>query len=322
MAEMRGCEGSRVSEGNSMLSFVWRGSVVLVLAGLSFAETPQRISACKLKNDPAAYRQKLVEIEGFISHGFENFTFFDPNCPHSPDIWLEYGGTVASGTIYCCGPSAARSRPKELVVDGVPIPLVDDQRFRKFEKIIHDDADTVVHATLIGRFFPGERERDENGRPGNWGGYGHFGCCSLLAIQHVSSVDPHDRDDVDYRASTGQPDLDRLKCGTFQDLRPVASYRAMFDIQHRAEAGEESWVFDDPKRVALNFLERDAQIDGKDISGISEERGRGRVVYKWHPAEKPEAYMVVVSHPYWLSFYASDERKVAWVIVAAYKTCG
>lgn len=305
-----------------MRSLMWTGSMVLVLAALSFGETPQKISVCKLKNDPAAYYHKLVEIEGLISHGFEDFTFFDPNCPYSPNIWLEYGGTIASGTIYCCGPSAARSRSKELVVDGVPIPLVDDQKFRKFDKIIHDDADTVVHATLIGRFFPGERERDGNGKPGDWGGYGHFDCCSLLAIQHVSSVDPHDRVDLDYRASPDQPDLDKLGCGTYLNLKPIPSYRAVFDIQHRAEAGADSWVFDDPKRVALNFLAQTLQIDAGDISGFGEERSRGRIVYQWHPADKPETYIVVVSRPYWLSFYVADKRKIAWVIVAAYKICG
>lgn len=295
--------------------------VVLTLSVLLRGETPEKITICKLKNDPAAHRHKLVQVEGFASHGFEDFTLFDPNCPYSPMIWLEYGGTVASGTIYCWGPSDARSRAKELVVEGVSVPLVDNSLFRRFDKLIHDEADTVAHATVVGRFFPGEREPSANGS-GNWGGYGHFGCCSLLVIQQVISVDPHDREDLDYRASEDQPDLDKLKCGTFQDIGPQPSDRLVLDIQHRAEAGEGSWILDDPKRVALSFLAQELRIDQKTITGLDERKSRGRVVYDWHPAGNHETYMVVVSRPYWLSFYAADESKVAWVVIAAYKSCG
>jgi hypothetical protein len=295
--------------------------VVLIVSALSFCEEPEKVTACKLKNDPAAYSHKLVEMEGFISHGFEDFTFFDPNCPYSPTIWLEYGGTAASGTIYCCGPSNARSRPKELVVDGVSIPLVDNEQFRQFDKLIHDESDTVVYATVIGRFFSGEKQHYPSGGWG-WGGYGHLGCCSLLAIQQILAVDPHDRDDLDYRASPDQPDLDKLKCGTFQGLEPVPSARATFDIQHRAEAGERVWVFNDPRKVALDFLAQNLHLDERAITGISERKDQGRMVYEWHPAGKPETYMVVVSRQYWLSFYAENERKVAWVVLAAYKACG
>ena len=295
--------------------------VVLVLSVLSCGETPERITACKLKNDPAAYRHKLVKMEGFISHGFEDFTFFDPNCPYSPMIWLEYGGTIASGTVYCCGPSSARSRQKELVVDGVSVPLIDDEQFRRFDSLIHSEGDTVAHATILGRFFPGEREPRANGS-GNWGGYGHFGCCSLLVIQQVISVDPHNREDVDYRASADQTDLGKLKCGTSQDIAPEPSDRLMFDIQHTAEGAEGSWILDDPKRVALIFLAQKLRIDQRDIRGLDERKSRGRVVYDWHPAGKPETYTVVVSRPYWLSFYAADESKVAWIVIAAYKSCG
>jgi len=304
-----------------VLRFWCASIVVLTLSVLLRGETPEKITICKLKNDPAAYRHKLVQVEGFASHGFEDFTLFDPNCPYSPMIWLEYGGTVASGTIYCCGPSDARSRAKEMVVEGVSVPLVDDSLFRRFDKLLHDEADTVAHASVVGRFFPGEREPSANAS-GNWGGYGHFGCCSLLVIQQVISVDPHDREDLDYRASADQPDLDKLQCGTFQDIGPQLSDRLMFDIQHRAEAGEGSWILDDPKRVALSFLAQKLRIDQKTITGLDERKSRGRIVYDWHPAGKHETYMVVVSRPYWLSFYAADESKVAWVVIAAYESCG
>jgi hypothetical protein len=46
-------------------------------------------------------------------------------------------------------------------------------------------------------------------------------------------------------------------------------------------------------------------------------------VYEWTPAGKAETYMVVVSRPYLLSFYALDRKRVAWVVSAAYlSSCG
>ena len=295
--------------------------VALVLLAALFGQEPQKVTACSLKNDPAAFNHKVIQVTGFASHGFEDFTLFDPNCPYSPMIWLEYGGTAVSGTIYCCGSSNARTRPKELVVEGVPVPLVDDERFRRFDKLIHGEADTVVHLAIVGRFFAGKRQHNA-GSSGNWGGYGHLGCCSLLAIQRVVSLDLHDRDDLDYRASPGQPDLDRFKCGTYQILEPVPSYRAVFEIQHRAESGERAWVLDDPQKVAIDFLAQTQKTDEKAFMRISEAKSRGRITYEWRIADKPETYMVVVSRPYWLSFYAEDEGKIAWVVIAAYKACG
>lgn len=33
--------------------------------------------------------------------------------------------------------------------------------------------------------------------------------------------------------------------------------------------------------------------------------------------------MVVVSRPYWLSYYAKDPKRVSWVVLAAYESgCG
>jgi hypothetical protein len=305
-----------------MRSHLWTLVLVFVVSAYSFCETPEKVTACKLKNDPAAFNHKLVEVEGFISHAFEDFTFFDPNCPYSPMIWLEYGGKASSGTMYCCGVSNARSRPKELAVDGVPISLIDDERFRQLDKLIHDEADTVVHATLVGRFFAGKREKYANGKSGNWGGYGHMGCCSLLAIQQVVSVDPHDRDDLDYRVRPDEPAVEGMECRTFLDRRFVPSARATFDIQHRAEAGENVWVFDDPRNVATSVFAESLRINEKEITGLTETKSRGRVAFQWHPPGKTEEYMVVVSRPYWLSFYAADGTRVAWVVISAYEACG
>lgn len=277
-------------------------------AATAFSEEPLETTPCKLKNDPSAYNHKLVALTGFISHGFEDFTLFDPNCPYSPELWLEYGGTAASGTMYCCGASNNRSRPGEMVVEGIPIPLVEDDLFRRFDKLIlhQPDSDSVVHAKLVGRFFAGERQRLRNG---NWGGYGHMGCCSLLAIQQVLHVDPHDRDDLDYSGSPDQPDVDKLQCG-YQELTPPYSYRSSLEAQQEAEAGERAWAFTDPLRVASDALAELLKVDKRSVAEIKETRKtQGRVVYEWHPDKNPMRYMVVVSRPYWLSFMGATGKR-------------
>jgi hypothetical protein len=175
-------------------------STCSVAVGL--AEEPLKVSVCELKADPPSYNHKLVEVEGFVSHGFEDFTLFDPACGDSIGIWLEYGGTQKSNTMYCCGPTAGTTRPNELAVEDIPIPLVDDEEFKEFNRQIQPphsgESGSVAHAALVGRFFSGRKKQFGKGKP-FWGGYGHMGCCSLLAIQEVKSVTPEDRDDLDYK---------------------------------------------------------------------------------------------------------------------------
>ena len=45
-----------------------------------------KVSVCELKRDPLAFNHKLVEVTGFISHGFEDFTLFDPECSEWPGV--------------------------------------------------------------------------------------------------------------------------------------------------------------------------------------------------------------------------------------------
>jgi hypothetical protein len=278
---------------------------------------PEKVTLCQLSNDPAVYNHKLVEVTAFLSHGFEDFTLFDPSCSSRSGVWLEYGGTVASGTMYCCGVTANRSRPEQLVIEDIPIPLVDDERFRQFDKLIQRPPDSIVHATIVGQFFSGEQIEYPAGK--SWGGYGHAGCCSLLAIQQVVSVDPQDRNDVDYGASADQPNIDKAGCG-YRFLIDQ-QFNDLIEAQKKAELGERDWAFGDPQRVASDALARLLKIDEKSIIGMRQTRkAQGRFVYQWRPKSKKASYMIVVSRPYWLSFYAKDAKKVAWVVIAAYES--
>lgn len=248
-----------------------------------------------------------------MSHGFEDFGLFDPSCPSWPYVWLEYGGTKKSGTMYCCGVSNNKTRPQELVVEGITVSLTADETFEAFDRLIQPDS--VVHATLIGRFFAGKESRLLVGR-----GYGHMGCCSLLAIQTVVSVDPHDREDLDYRSSADQPNIEKTGCG-YQDLVPPWPYSDWVKAQQTAHLEGSNSAFDSPKQVAADALNRLAKLDAKTLEDLTEtQRTKGRLIYQLKTDKGKTTYMIVLSKAFLLSFYAKDTKKVAWVVIGAYKS--
>lgn len=304
---------------------------MLVLGALASAQTPvpgvaaaeeqpATVTICQLKSDPAAYNHKLVEVTGFVSHAFEDFTVFDPTCASWPGVWLEYGGKAKSGTMYCCGVTADRHRPKELKVEDISIPLIDNDQFREFDKLIQPPFrsgvhGSIVHATLVGRFFSGRLIKYPKAT--FWGGYGHMGCCTLLAIQEVKSVDAQNRDDLDYGAASDQPEIGKVGCG-YRDLIPIDPTVDLIKAQREADAGQRDWVFNDPQRVASEAIARFANVEGSSVALKETRKAQGRHVYEWKPTDKRETYLVVVSRPYLLAFYAHDPKRVAWVVAAAY----
>lgn len=288
---------------------------VYLLAGTVYAENPVRVSSCQVKNNPAAYNHKLIEVTAFVSHGFEDFTLFDPDCPSSPQVWLEYGGTISSGTMYWGGGTANRIRSKPLRLENFLIPLVNDQRFREFDRLVQAGPDSIVRATMIGRFFSGQKQRLPGGVV--WVGYGHAGLYSLFAIQQVTSVDAHSRTDLDYRASPLEPEL--AGCG-YQGLiseEPTASALA---AQQKAEHGLSEWIFSEPLRVASSAMAKAFNLDPTTITGLKQMRqSQARIVYEWKPRGVQKTYLIVASRPYWLSLYAEDPKMVAWVVIAAWE---
>jgi hypothetical protein len=297
---------------------------VTCLAATGRSQEPEKVKLCQLKNDPPAYNHKLVEVEAFVSHDFEDFSLFDPTCPTWPWIWLEYGGKSKSDTIYCCGPTAGKSRPHELTVEDIAIPLVENDQFKQFDKLIQPpfrsgSYGSIVHGTIVGRFFAGRKQTYPNGETA-WAGYGHMGCCSLLAIQEIKSVDPQDRDDLDYGVSYDQPDISKAGCG-YSFLIPIEASNNILQAQQEADQGKRPWAFDDPQRVATEALIGLANLKVQGPLSLKEtSKAQGRIVYQWRETTKSDPFMVVVSRPYWLSFYAHDPKHVAWVVVAAYKS--
>jgi hypothetical protein len=278
-------------------------------------DEPIKASLCQVQNNPAAYNHKLIEITGFVSHGFEDSSVFDPECSSQQGIWVEYGGTGGAGTMYCCGVTAERKRSEPLVVEDIPTSLVDDEQFRTFDKQLQRPTDSIVRATVVGRFFAGQKSKYS--KDDLFGGYGHFGCCSLFVVQKVVTVELQNRNDLDYRASADQPDLDSGKVNGYKILR---SDESQIELQRKAEAGQTEWVFSDPQRVASETLAKLTGVDKKSIQGIRRtSQSQGRFIYRWKNKETKTSYMVVVSRPYWLSFYAKDAKRVAWVAIATYE---
>jgi hypothetical protein len=287
---------------------------ILAASTAARAQEPRQTTVCQIKSDPAAYDRKLVQVTAFASHGFENFTFFDPECQAWPEIWLEYGGTTTSGTVYCCDAPKSRKRSKPAEMAGFTIPLVDDKPFRDFDRLIQRPADSIARATLVGRFFAAGHATSEHSGPG----YGHMACCSLLMIQQVVAVDPQTRGDLDYRTAPDQPTASRSGCG----VRIVLEATSIGKIaaQRQAEAGPRAWSFDDPARVASDALIGLLKLDPATAITMTQARkSPGRISYEWKPPGKKESYTVVVNRPYWLSFEAKDPLKVAWVVMAAYE---
>src|SRR5260370_21897167 len=53
---------------------------------VSFCQEPEKVSLCELQKDVDAYNHKLIEVTAFVSHGFEDFTLFDPTCNTWPAV--------------------------------------------------------------------------------------------------------------------------------------------------------------------------------------------------------------------------------------------
>ena len=110
----------------------------------------------------------------------------------------------------------------------------------------------------------------------------------------------------------GEP-IDR---GNLTDLfRPDLLIKA----QERADTGQEEWAFSDPKRVATEGLANLLKIRSTSSIQLTEtSKAQGRFVYQWRPKGRTKSYMVVVSRPYLVSFYAKDPKRIAWIVIGAF----
>jgi len=257
----------------------------LCLSATGRSEEPQKVGVCQLQGDPSSYNHKLLEVEGFVSSDFEDFTLFDPTCRAWPAIWLQYGGKNDSGTMYCCGITPNSHHPDDLIVEGVSIPLVETDTFRRFAREIRPpfrsgNHGSVVRAKILGRFFQGKGQSAPAGSSNLGGGYGHMGCCSLLAIQEVESVDPQDRDDLDYGASPPMPTWD------YRFLSPIEPGASVVEDQKQADLGLRAWAFDDPERVASEAIVGFTKVKAAGPLRLKvAQRLPGRIICEWRQSK-------------------------------------
>ena len=193
---MRGVPFALLASLLGTLAFGQTPKAIVVSAGqnpapqtLEDRQDVQLVTLCQLARDPARFNQKLVRITGDVTQGFEDFTLSDPKCNTTTDgfsLWLMYGGTMNSGTVYCCpGEGANPSRGQGLEAEQIKIPLIRDDKLKQFTAALKRKPHTVK-ATVVGVFFSGEQRHLKDKIV--WEGYGHLGCCSLLAIQQVEEV--------------------------------------------------------------------------------------------------------------------------------------
>lgn len=144
----------------------------------------------------------------------------------------------------------------------------------------------LLHATLRGRFDLGGRAR-------------HLGQWSVFHVSEIVSVDPHDVRGVDYDTETPVPEAD-----CFKTKFPARS--DLLNEQRAADDGSRAWAFDDPLRVASE------RVPGVKLRRTHRRRGRQTF--------EGAGRVVIVSRPYWLSFFAANRKRVAWVVLAVHET--
>ena len=174
-------------------------SVALQQGWAQALEKPLNVSLCEVKAHPEHFLHKLIEVTATASHGFEDSTVEDGQCPWQnggPGVWMEYGGTRSTNTMYCCGFSPKPDREKPLVVEGITLELVDDQIFKEFDRRLHprhakpQRASDIVVATMRGRVFARYEGIGGTQQNPTWRGYGHMGCCMLFVVTQVVSLNP------------------------------------------------------------------------------------------------------------------------------------
>ncbi len=161
-------------------------------------EVPLRVSLCEVKLHPEKYLRAFVELTAVASHGFEDSMVEDAHCPwpkSGPGVWMEYGGNRSTDTMYCCGFSPKPTRDKPLVVDSIPLSLIEDENFRLFDARLHPKhtkpqrGSDTVQAILRGRIFAKYEGIAGTQLNPAWRGYGHMRCCMLFVVTQVISVD-------------------------------------------------------------------------------------------------------------------------------------
>ena len=265
------------------------------------------VDPCELKANPGKFNHKRLEITGFVSFSFENFSLDGLDCKSDQGVWLEFGGLKAAGSIYCCGVTAKRSRPKPLIVEGIRVNLTDDKVFREFRRLISKTGNVIVRSTIRGRFFAGEKVKYPSGKE-IWSGFGHFGMNTLFAIERVVSYDRHKNLKLSYKDAHPYWHPEVKRCLSSSQIGLKKSGR---QLQIEADQGLEPWSFDEPGRVAATELTKATGLRKFKVSDLTKRiEQKGFISYSWRNPKTGQDYVVSICRPYMLSFFAKDPEKV------------
>ena len=151
-------------------------------------ETP----LCTVLKDPHAFDHKYVKVRGTIRLGFQDFTLHSAECGTKPDIWLMFGGDVATPIESTWG-DTERTPGANIVFAGSSFALTKDDNFLKLFSLItaRNDKNPLyrVTATITGGFFAAGGKLLNSGGNKLTSAYGHLNCCNLLLITSVADVE-------------------------------------------------------------------------------------------------------------------------------------
>jgi tetratricopeptide (TPR) repeat protein len=275
---------------------------------------PTDVTYCDLTRNPERFDKQSIRLTAFVNYAFEDFTLWDPACTPPPNsefrAWVTFGGDLSPGVPYCC-PGEGGTR-----TGATPYPLTKDQTFERFQRLLQTERDTVARVTAVGTLLAKSEGKTAIERATGGGGYGHFGCCSMFVIERVESFDAHARTDLDYSASAGFYDQGGCKWRSLrwelEDAFGSGSTTARgIREQIDAEAGDRAWAFADPHRVALEAARTVHGSPAKSLKLVK--KSSSRHVFEWD--HDHQITTVVVTRPYWLSYFARASD-VVWVVTA------
>lgn len=296
--------------------------LMLIASAVAFGqdEKPLIVSICELQGHPNAYNHKLVQIQGTVSHEFEDFSIHDDRCP---DIrngpWLMYGGDAPDDVTYCCNGTGNKNRVE---IEGIEVLLKKDQALKRFRRLLNSyridkkakvrylqtDPTFSVTATLIGRFFAGKNPS----KAGFGRGFGHLGCCTLLVIERVLSIDQ-----VVSNLKPGE-----LNCYTHGWHEKRGADSLALAQKEIAKSGEK-WRMKDPRRVATEALSR--YLNGSSTPLVFKGCKTKHLTYRdkkydqyladcnWTSNASSDSYSVKLMKYYFLKSPSNTWKNIAWM---------
>jgi hypothetical protein len=285
-------------------------------------ERPFDTTACALTQHPDRYNEGLVSVEGLITVGPEEFMLHDANCgDEHGKIWLEFGGGVESPG---GSPAAHSTKNRPKTFESLQLPLNQDRDFNALQKLLQDAQKSgktkMLHATLIGKYFAGKPTPTVTGVIR--AGYGRLGCCSLLIIEEVGTVEPDIEEPVDFSPVSKVGPKTLAKGCTIVEL--TVPPREDEDQLERKSLKDEYQYLHDPKKVAARAISVQDPTSAEDIEKQlqTDSPTSSLASYTWAStsADATTSYHIVVNRPYWLLGTAISGDAVIWVPKSITKT--